>query len=257
MKNKEQSIQKTEEESITQLACKLVKAIDKKINYKLLFFLLLAIIVGFYVNEKRFEKNVQNDRINEKSNVYVDNKKIDNNEENKSEDLKEERKISVSNKLEDSKTIEINEIKVESEQKTIDTATAKVIEEKPVEDATTDEQPDKPKNIQEELKDSESGILKIKKNKPVSIEITESKSEGEPILKVTTSETTNKKEEKKEIKKKPKLEKLKEKEAVGQKQQKPPSNAEKDIANFKSVKISQIKPKMSTNITVSLPLSKY
>ena len=38
-----------DEESIIKLTCRLITAIDKKINYKLLFFLSLSIIIGFYI----------------------------------------------------------------------------------------------------------------------------------------------------------------------------------------------------------------
>jgi hypothetical protein len=50
--NKEETqSNQVDEESINKLTCRLITAIDKKINYKLLFFLSLSIIIGFYINQ--------------------------------------------------------------------------------------------------------------------------------------------------------------------------------------------------------------
>ena len=49
-----------EEESIIKITCLLIKTIDKKINYKLLFFLILAITIGIYLNQSEAKKYLNN-----------------------------------------------------------------------------------------------------------------------------------------------------------------------------------------------------
>jgi prolyl 4-hydroxylase len=229
------------DQSIIELLYLLIKAIDRKINYKLFFFLLLAISVGFYMNKSHVTNN---NGLDETNNLNSGSKVIiSSNINNLIKDADTEKEA---NKDENpDKIIEKSEENLKSEPE----AEAESKSDSSGNSLNLEINKDKPKEAAVEI----TSTKPHQKQRPITIDISTEKSETsdkiEPVVTVITPGVDNKpKKVKKEKSVKLKEVKLDDQNPIKKDQAeknsvKTTNTLDKELQNFIQTKISKIKTK--------------